>query len=153
MAKNRVLCCLCRMVAINIPFLLIWKLMLVSIGLLVAAYYRGCDPLMTGRIQKPDQITMLMILDTLAFLPGSNGLFTAVIVCATLRYGVQGRINRSILIHFYTSNCLRERCSTISSGINSIVVVINEDLLRPHLRNTERFNSIFFLRFSKILCE
>ncbi|GAV05484.1 hypothetical protein RvY_15610-2 [Ramazzottius varieornatus] len=93
------------MFAIQFPTIIIWWMMLVSIGLAAFAYYQGCDPLMTGRIERTDQVVQLFVLDTLGYLKGLPGLFTAVVYSGTL--------------------------SSVSSGVNSIVVVLTEDFIRP----------------------
>ena len=73
------------MFAIQTPTILIWWTMLVTIGLAAFAYYQGCDPRMTGRIERADQVVQLFVLDTLSYMKGLPGLFTAVVYSGTLR--------------------------------------------------------------------
>lgn len=49
-------------------------------------FYRDCDPLLAGQIERSDQTTIIFVLDTLGHLQGLPGLFTAVIYSATLRF-------------------------------------------------------------------
>ena len=39
-------------------------------GLAIYSYYRDCDPVLEGRIQKKDQILPLFVLDTMGRFPG-----------------------------------------------------------------------------------
>ncbi|OWA50060.1 Sodium-coupled monocarboxylate transporter 1 [Hypsibius exemplaris] len=117
-----------QMFAINWPVVSLWKVALWCVGLLMVSYYRGCDPLLAKRIQRPDQISALYVLDIVSFIPGFAGLFTAIVCSATL--------------------------STVSSGVNSIVVVINEDFVRPFMRSKNREGrggEKFYMRLSQAL--
>ncbi len=55
-------------------------------GLIAFAYYYTCDPKLSGRIQKYDQILPILVIDLLRNLPGFSGLFIASIYAACLRY-------------------------------------------------------------------
>ena len=39
-------------------------------GLYMYAYYAGCDPLTAKRIEKADQLLVLMVVDTMSQYPG-----------------------------------------------------------------------------------
>lgn len=54
-------------------------------GILVYAYYYGCDPLTLGRIQTDDQILPLFVMETVGHLRGVPGLFIAGVFGAALR--------------------------------------------------------------------
>lgn len=55
-------------------------------GIVIFSTYVGCDPLLTGKIQKIDQIVPYFVQTQLGFIPGMMGLFTACVFSATLRY-------------------------------------------------------------------
>ncbi|OWA50070.1 Sodium-coupled monocarboxylate transporter 1 [Hypsibius exemplaris] len=94
-----------RMLSIQLPTILTWWTILISVGLTMFGYYKGCDPQLSGRIERPDQMMAIFVSDVLGYLQGLPGLFTAVVYSATL--------------------------STVSSGVNSIVVVLTEDFIKP----------------------
>ncbi|CAF1339041.1 unnamed protein product [Rotaria sordida] len=89
---------------INIILMAIIYLFCGCIGCILYAKYNQCDPLQAKLISKPDQLYPLFVIETLGRFPGLTGLFIATILSASL--------------------------STISSGINSIVTVILEDIYK-----------------------
>lgn len=96
--------------------------MAIYLGLLIFGYFHGCDPIALNNVDTPDQLSIVLAVEVLGelrlttlivkrflgSLPGMPGLFLSTIFSATL--------------------------STLSSGLNSIVAVLWEDLLK------ERFN-------------
>jgi len=56
-----------------------------SNGFVMYAYFRGCDPILTKAVTKPDQLAPY--LSTLIFrdLPGLSGIFVAAAYSGTLR--------------------------------------------------------------------
>jgi len=78
--------------------------MLLYLGLLMVAFFDGCDPVALGEVQTIDQMTILMANRIFEGVPGLPGLFLATIFSATL--------------------------STASSGINSLTAVLWEDFLK-----------------------
>lgn len=74
-------------------------------GIVIYAYYKGCDPIKLGRISKGDQLLPLFVLDTMNDKPGLAGLFISGIFSGSL--------------------------STVSSAINSLAAVTLEDYLKP----------------------
>lgn len=70
--------------------------------------YRRCDPVKEGRINLPDMLLPLYVMDTLSHLPGVPGLFIAGIFSAGL--------------------------STISAALNSLSAVSLEDYIKPLYR-------------------
>ncbi|XP_042858819.1 sodium-coupled monocarboxylate transporter 1-like [Penaeus japonicus] len=64
---------------------LLWGVFYTS-GLVAYALYRDCDPLTSGKIEKPDQIIPYMVTDKLNHLTGMPGLFVAAVYGGVLRY-------------------------------------------------------------------
>ncbi|XP_055329310.1 sodium-coupled monocarboxylate transporter 1-like isoform X2 [Paramacrobiotus metropolitanus] len=114
-----------KMYAINIPVVWIWEWILLIMGLVMYAYYKGCDPQKAGRIERPDQMMAIFVQDTLSRFMGFPGLFLAVVYSATL--------------------------STVSSGVNSVVMVLNEDFIMPVLRRRTKLRDETTVRISKFL--
>ena len=79
-------CCVDRLIV----FLAVGTFVLFTLanlsGLVAYAVYRDCDPLTSGRIQKPDQIMPYLVMDKLSHLPGVPGLFVAAVFGGVLRY-------------------------------------------------------------------
>uniref|UniRef100_A0A915EQ95 Sodium-dependent multivitamin transporter n=1 Tax=Ditylenchus dipsaci TaxID=166011 RepID=A0A915EQ95_9BILA len=88
----------------TIPCSVLIGLMTAYIGLLMVAYFNGCDPLSLGEIQTADQMAILMASRVLSSMPGLPGIFLATVFSATL--------------------------SSTSSGINSMTAVLWEDFLK-----------------------
>ncbi|XP_047443832.1 sodium/iodide cotransporter [Mugil cephalus] len=76
-------------------------------GIVMFAYYNGCDPLKSGMISAPDLYMPYFVLDIFKDYPGFPGLFLACAYSGTL--------------------------STASTSINAMAAVTMEDLLKPHL--------------------
>ncbi|KAI6213533.1 hypothetical protein M3Y94_00161500 [Aphelenchoides besseyi] len=95
--------------ALTVPAHLIVGCMAMYLGLLIFAYFHGCDPIALKEVSTPDQLTIILASKVLAALPGLPGLFLSCLFSATL--------------------------STISSGMNSMCAVIYEDAIKPHLSN------------------
>ncbi|KAG7158071.1 Sodium-coupled monocarboxylate transporter 1-like 7, partial [Homarus americanus] len=90
--------------------IILWVLFFFS-GLVAYAVYEDCDPLTSGKIEKPDQIIPFLVTDKLRNLPGMCGVFVAAIYGAVL--------------------------SSISSTGNSMTCFIWQDFLKgaPFFRN------------------
>ncbi|ELU13534.1 hypothetical protein CAPTEDRAFT_189333 [Capitella teleta] len=73
-------------------------------GWVVFAEYKDCDPLKQGRVQSPDQLLPLYVMDNL-YYPGLPGLFISCVFSGGL--------------------------STMSSGLNSLAAVTMEDFIKP----------------------
>ncbi|CAF1276918.1 unnamed protein product [Adineta steineri] len=97
-------------VALLINIVGVASLILLSclMGVILYAYYAGCDPFTAGRIQNVDQILPYFIMDTLGNKKGIPGLFLACAFSGSL--------------------------STISSGLNSMAAVIIEDIYKGLMR-------------------
>ena len=57
----------------------------VVIGLIMYAKYYDCDPFLTKRISRNDQLLPYYIMDVAGKIPGLPGLFLAGVFCAALR--------------------------------------------------------------------
>ncbi|KAI6224226.1 Sodium/solute symporter family and Sodium/solute symporter, subgroup family-containing protein [Aphelenchoides fujianensis] len=79
------------------------------LGLLIFAFFHGCDPVALGEVSTPDQLSIILAAQVLGAFPGMLGLFLSCLFSATL--------------------------STISSGMNSMVAVIYEDVLKSRIPN------------------
>lgn len=64
--------------------ILLWGVFYTS-GLVAYALYKDCDPLTSGKIEKPDQIIPFMVTDKLSHLTGVAGLFVAAVYGGVLR--------------------------------------------------------------------
>ena len=91
-----------KAVWINCAALILINLTACASGLVMFAYYRGCDPLEAGWISARDQLVPYMVLDKFKEYPGLPGLFLASACSGTL--------------------------STVSSGINSVCAILIEEL-------------------------
>ncbi|EDX07890.1 putative sodium-dependent multivitamin transporter [Drosophila simulans] len=89
----------------NLPILGMLSFSTIFSGLSIFYYYRDCDPVLKGRIDKRDQIMPLFALETMGQYPGLCGLFVSGIFSASL--------------------------STISSAVTSLSAVTLEDYLKP----------------------
>nr|XP_039247974.1 sodium-coupled monocarboxylate transporter 2-like [Styela clava] len=83
----------------------IMVLLSIANGLIMYAYYEGCDPLLSGAIEKNDQAMPRLALEIFRDLPGMAGMFASAAFCGTL--------------------------STISSGVNSLSALALEDFVIP----------------------
>ena len=90
---------------ISWPILIVLSLSTSFSGLVIYYFYRKCDPLLSRRISKEDQIMPIYVVDALSHIPGLSGLFVAGIFSASL--------------------------STVSSCLNSLAAVTLEDYFKP----------------------
>ncbi|KAK7483064.1 hypothetical protein BaRGS_00025727 [Batillaria attramentaria] len=90
---------------INLPANAFMTTTLCLLGLVAYARYMHCDPFVTRRIKKFDQLIPLMVMDVLGEYPGLPGLFVACVFSAAL--------------------------STVSSGVNALALVYLEDVAKP----------------------
>ncbi|KAG8298486.1 hypothetical protein J6590_013663 [Homalodisca vitripennis] len=73
-------------------------------GLAIYSKYYGCDPVLSGRIARKDQLLPLFVVETMGDIPGLSGLFVAGIFSASL--------------------------STVSACLNSLAAVTLEDYVK-----------------------
>nr|XP_022915688.1 sodium-coupled monocarboxylate transporter 1-like [Onthophagus taurus] len=82
----------------------------VMTGLMIYTMYKDCDPIVTGAVEKADQLIPYFVMDIASSFPGLPGLFIAGVFCASL--------------------------STLSAVMNCISGVIYEDFLKKHMPQT-----------------
>ncbi|XP_064640524.1 sodium-coupled monocarboxylate transporter 1-like isoform X2 [Lineus longissimus] len=83
-------------------------------GVVMYAYYHGCDPIKQGLVTRGDQLLPLMVLEVLGVYPGLAGLVMSCVFSAAL--------------------------STVSSGVNSLATVFLEDLIKPIYYRVKELN-------------
>jgi len=57
-----------------------------TMGLVMYAYFEGCDPLISRKVSKPDQMIPLLVINVFRNAPGMAGLFASAVVSGALRY-------------------------------------------------------------------
>ncbi|KAI1708197.1 sodium:solute symporter family domain-containing protein [Ditylenchus destructor] len=110
---------------LTIPASFLISLMTGYIGLLMVAYFNGCDPLSLGEVKTSDQMPILLASRVLSGLPGLPGVFLATLFSATL--------------------------STVSSGINSMTAVLWEDFLKVPLRGLDDKSAELLMKIITVL--
>ncbi|XP_054933461.2 putative sodium-dependent multivitamin transporter [Dermacentor andersoni] len=90
---------------LNWPIVSALSLITSSAGIVMYANFRHCDPLLSGKITKTDQVLPYFVMLYLGGVPGLPGLFVAGIFSGAL--------------------------STVSSAVNSLAAVLLEDFVRP----------------------
>ncbi|XP_063964575.1 sodium-coupled monocarboxylate transporter 1-like isoform X1 [Lytechinus pictus] len=88
----------------TIGYCVLMLLMEIS-GVVMYAYFYGCDPLTSGRVQSQDQIMPLMVMELFRDMPGIPGLFLSAVAAGSL--------------------------SSLSSGMNALATVTAEDIIKP----------------------
>nr|CAH7754649.1 unnamed protein product [Callosobruchus chinensis] len=88
------------------------KTLSVLSGLIMAARYSECDPFLTNKIKKKDQLFPYYVLDVAGNIPGVSGAFIAGIFTASL--------------------------SSLSANLNSLAGTIYEDFLKSFLLKEEK---------------
>lgn len=89
---------------ISIPFTAIFLGLSCYCGVAIFANYFRCDPLLLGKITKPDQLMPYFVVDALGYMPGLAGLFIAAVFSGSL--------------------------STLSSALNSMTILTWDDFLK-----------------------
>nr|XP_022907117.1 sodium-coupled monocarboxylate transporter 2-like [Onthophagus taurus] len=82
-------------------------LLSVLCGFVTLYQYVYCDPMVSKKITKPDQLISYYVMDSTTQFPGLAGLFASGIISASL--------------------------STLSSGLNSVAVTVYYDFFKPNL--------------------
>ncbi|XP_070395776.1 sodium-coupled monocarboxylate transporter 1-like [Dermacentor albipictus] len=100
-----------RALLLNIPSVAVTLLLSVLSGLTLYAVYWDCDPMLTGDIDKPDQLMPYIVQDLLRWYPGLSGLLVAAVFSGSL--------------------------SSLSSGYNALAAVTWHDFVRPKVNVTE----------------
>jgi sodium-coupled monocarboxylate transporter 8/12 len=98
--------------------IIILNLMCYYNGLLLYAYFYGCDPLTTKLAKEKDQLMPLLVMSILNDIPGMPGLFIAGVFSAAL--------------------------SSLSTALNSFSAVVLEDFYKPFAKGevSERSSAI-----------
>ncbi|KAK3750689.1 hypothetical protein RRG08_033088 [Elysia crispata] len=91
------------------PGYILFGVLSIIIGLYMSAFYENCDPLPAKLVDNSNQLIPLFMQDILSSVPGLPGVYLAGIFGGTL--------------------------STMSSGLNSISMVVLEDFIRIHLKS------------------
>jgi len=92
-------------------------------GIPIFSYFKGCDPIKSGEIKFADQLIPLMVVKLFKNLPGFAGLFVSSIYSGML--------------------------STVSSGTNSVAMIIYEVFIRP---NVKQINDKKEINISRMIC-
>ncbi|KAJ7384421.1 hypothetical protein OS493_021833 [Desmophyllum pertusum] len=103
-----------RAVWISVAVLIIMTGLACINGLVMYAVYANCDPLTAGEIQRNDQVLLYYVIDKLHHLKGLSGFISACIFAGSLSF--------------------------ISSGLNSLCLVILEDFLKKMSRKMDDFD-------------
>ncbi|XP_052776428.1 sodium-coupled monocarboxylate transporter 1-like [Mya arenaria] len=90
---------------LNLVGLILIVTLTCMIGVVIYAVYQSCHPVTAGLINRSDQLLPLFVMDTLGKVPGLAGVFIACVFSGGL--------------------------STISSGLNAMSAVVQEDYLKP----------------------
>ncbi|WAR18774.1 SC5AC-like protein [Mya arenaria] len=105
----------CRSCLLNIPFLVIYGVLLALVGLLLYAYFtlEQCDPYLSGAISNNNQLVPYFVMRVFRNVPGLAGLFIAALFSGAL--------------------------SSLSSGINSMSANTLQDLLIDVLKDAQQY--------------
>jgi len=101
------------------------NVMITTLGLVIYAIYKDCDPITSGAISNKDQLVPMFVMNMLGNLKGLPGLFAAAVFSATL--------------------------STVSSGLNALAAVILIDMIKPayYSRNQKQLDEQLATKISK----
>ena len=75
----------CRLIVFFMIGMVGMWILFYSSGAVAYGMYHDCDPLTSGRIEKPDQILPYLVMDKLGHLTGLPGLFVAAVYGGVLR--------------------------------------------------------------------
>lgn len=100
------------------------KLLSCFLGLVIYAWFAGCDPLLSGQIKKHEQLVPHFLNDLSTLFPGISGIFIIAIFSATV--------------------------GCIGGLINSIAGVTFEEFIRPFM--PQRTNEITCCNIMKFIC-
>ncbi|KAM9302085.1 sodium-coupled monocarboxylate transporter 2-like [Gastrophryne carolinensis] len=93
-------------IALYLNMVGLWMIMICAVfsGLVMYAYYEGCNPWAAGFIQAPDQMLPYFVMEIFSKMPGMPGLFVACAFSGTL--------------------------STVAASINALATVTFEDFVK-----------------------
>ncbi|KAE9546899.1 hypothetical protein FO519_009889 [Halicephalobus sp. NKZ332] len=112
-------------IALTVPAFWVIGSMCAFIGILLVAYFHGCDPVALGEVNSMDQMSILMAGRVLSIIPGLPGLFLAALFSSTL--------------------------STTSSGMNSMTAVVFEDFLKDKCQRIPESKVTLYMKLATIL--
>ncbi|XP_017122508.1 sodium-coupled monocarboxylate transporter 2 [Drosophila elegans] len=98
------------LVMAGIGFLLVMSFTCFA-GIIMFAYYYGCDPIQAGLVTKPDKLMPFFIQDIMGHLMGMPGVFISCVFSASL--------------------------SSLSASLNSFAGVVYFDYIKPRINHTE----------------
>lgn len=104
-----------RAMWIALPVVIIVMSLACFNGLAMYAVYADCDPLTVGGIQRNDQVLFYFVTDKLHHVKGLSGFTTACIFAGSVSF--------------------------VSSGLNSLCLVILEDFVKKHFKKIDDFDS------------
>lgn len=104
-----------RAVWVSVPVLVILMGLACINGLVMYAVFANCDPLTAGEIQRNHQVLFYFVVDKLNHLRGLSGFITACIFAGSISF--------------------------VSSGLNSLCLVILEDFIRKNFKKMDDFDS------------
>ncbi|XP_032579041.1 sodium-coupled monocarboxylate transporter 2 isoform X1 [Drosophila sechellia] len=81
------------------------------IGIIMFAYYYGCDPIQAGLVSKPDKLMPFFIQDIMGHMMGMPGVFISCVFSASL--------------------------SSLSASLNSFAGVVYFDYIKPRINHSE----------------
>ncbi|VDI24023.1 Hypothetical predicted protein [Mytilus galloprovincialis] len=115
-----------KMLYIAGPAFLITLSLACSEGLVAFAYFttKGCDPIASKAIRKPDQVLPYMVFHIFKETPGMAGLFMAAVFSASL--------------------------STLSSLLNSMAAVTEEDIIKQCFKNISDYKATIAAKISVV---
>jgi Na+/proline symporter len=70
---------------IHVPITVAIAYMAIWCGVIIYAKYSRCDPMLTERIERHDQLMPFYVMDTLGSIPGLPGVFVACVFSGALR--------------------------------------------------------------------
>ncbi|KAJ8020199.1 Sodium-coupled monocarboxylate transporter 1 [Holothuria leucospilota] len=100
------------------------ELLAVFSGMCLYAYFAGCDPLTTGKIQSADQLMAYVMVDLFQKTPGVAGFLISAAFSASL--------------------------STVSSGVNALATLTGQDIIRNFYPDMSDFKFTLILKFASI---
>ncbi|XP_066588540.1 sodium-coupled monocarboxylate transporter 2-like isoform X2 [Prorops nasuta] len=93
-------------------------------GLIIYSLYGDCDPILTGAIEKPNQLMPYFIMDTVGHIPGLPGLFVAAIFSSAL--------------------------SSLSAAMNALSGIIYEEFIMRMFNKPARFGPTVYIKLQII---
>lgn len=141
--NNDLLCPLCSTLMANVPFVSFLFSLAWVVGMGIFATYYNCDPMITGDINRMDEILPYFIDQKLSYIPGFIGLFMATLFNGSLWYVLQ--LFRWIKLRACNHN-IDLIYSIFVSTLNSLATVTWEDFLSPlntFQKRSDRFQLVF----------